>query len=101
DVAVEKKQRRAADRRAPHAQEHLALLERADDAQLVARLVERDADRRVRGLDRRVLGDLLAVAVDALVEIALAIHEPDRNERQPDVARRLAMVAGEHAQAAG
>ena len=48
----------------------------------------------------RVVRELLAVAVDPLVEVALPVEQPDRDERQLEVARRLAVVAGEHAEAA-
>ena len=34
------------------------------------------------------------------MEIALRVHEPDTNEGEPDVARFLAMVAGQHAKPA-
>ena len=62
--------------------------------------VHRDRERRRARLDRHVLRDLLAVAVDALIEIALPVQQSDRDERQPEVARGLAVVAGEHAEAA-
>ena len=35
------------------------------------------------------------------MEVALRIHEPDADERQPEVAGFLAMIAGQHAEAAG
>jgi hypothetical protein len=44
---------------------------------------------------------LVALAVDGLLEVALAIEEPDRDERQRHVARGLAVVAREDAEAAG
>ena len=47
-----------------------------------------------------VLGVLPAVAVDALAEVRLAVEEPDRDQRQPQVGRALEVVAREHAEAA-
>ena len=44
---------------------------------------------------------LPAAGVDALAEVALAVHEPDRDERQRAVGRLLEDVAGERAEAAG
>ena len=62
--------------------------------------IQRERQRRVARIDRRILGHLLPIAVDALVEIALAIKQPHGDERQAQVARGLAVVAGEDAQAA-
>ena len=53
-----------------------------------------------RGSIGGVVRELLAVAVDPLVEVALPVEQPDRDERQPQVARGLAVVAREHAEAA-
>ena len=62
----------------------------------------------VRALDRRVgpvelLVDFLLPAFrrDALAEVALRIHEADADERHAEVAGFLAVIAGEHAEAAG
>ena len=43
---------------------------------------------------------LVAVGVDRLAEVALAVHEPDADERQGHVAGRLHVVAGEDAEPA-
>ena len=43
---------------------------------------------------------LVAVGVDRLAEVALAVEQPDADERQGHVARRLHVVAGEDAEAA-
>ena len=48
-----------------------------------------------------VLGALAALAVDRLHEVALAVEQAHRDERQLEVARRLAVVAREDAEAAG
>jgi hypothetical protein len=97
DVGVEQQHRHAADGRAPDAQRDVATRERAGHAELAARAVERDRERRRARLDRGVLGELLAVAVDPLVEVPLPVEQSDRDERQLQVARGLAVVAREHA----
>ena len=63
---------------------------------------------RQRGLDRRLgprqpLVALLLPAVvgHPLVEVALRVHEADADERHAQVARLLAVIAGQHAEAAG
>ena len=58
-------------------------------------------DRQVVEIRVVVLGALAALAVDGLHEVALAVEQADRDERQLEVARRLAVVAGEDAEAAG
>ena len=47
------------------------------------------------------MGELIAVAVDALGEVALAVEHAYGDEGQSQVAGRLAVVTGEDAQAAG
>ena len=44
---------------------------------------------------------LPAVGDEALAEVAVAVEEADADERHAEVARRLQVVAGEHAEAAG
>ena len=41
-----------------------------------------------------------AAVAEVLVEVALRIHEADADERHAEVARFLAVIAGEHAEAA-
>ena len=60
------------------------------------------------GLDRCIVAiqplvDLLLPAFggNGLVKVPLRIHEADADERNAEIARLLAMVAGEHAEAAG
>ena len=43
---------------------------------------------------------LLSVAVDLLTQIARAIEQPDRNEREPQIAGRLAVIPGQHPKSA-
>ena len=71
------------------------------DRELGAVLAPHRRDRQVVEVRVVVLGALAAFAVDRLHEIALAVEQPDGDEWQLEVARRLAMVAGEDAEAAG
>ena len=43
---------------------------------------------------------LVAVGVDRLAEVALAVEQPDADEREGHVAGRLHVVAGQHAETA-
>ena len=59
-----------------------------------------DEAERLRG----EVGDgllLPAVGVEALAEVALGVQQADPDERDAEVRRRLEVVAGEHAEAAG
>jgi hypothetical protein len=98
-VRIEQQHRDAADRRLPDAHGHAALEPRARDAHLAAVGVQRHGERRAARIDRRIVRDLLAAPVDALMKIAVAVEQPHGHERQVQVARRLAMVAREHAEA--
>ena len=99
-VGVEEVQRDVADPRLPDLDEHFALRERRFDAQ-VAPVRAHRLDRQVVEVRVVVLGALAALAVDRLHEVALAVEQADGDERQLEVARRLAVVAGEDAEAAG
>ena len=63
--------------------------------------VERRLDRRVGPVQPLVALFLPAFGRDVLVEVALRIHEADADERHAEVAGFLAVIAGEHAEAAG
>ena len=95
DVGVEHVQRDAPDVGAPHVG-----LDR------VAGEVDGDLDAGVGEAERlrREVGDALllpAVGVEALAEVALGVQQADGDERHAEVRRRLEVVAGEHAEAAG
>ena len=45
--------------------------------------------------------DLIAVAADPLAQVAAVVEEADRDQRNAEVARRLEVVGGEDAEAAG
>ena len=63
-------------------------------------LVGHRRDRHVVEVGVEVLRVLVALGVDRLVEVALPIQQPDPDEGQQHVARRLAVVAGEDAEPA-
>ena len=44
---------------------------------------------------------LSAIAIDLLLEIAVPVEQPDRDEVQIQIAGRFAMIAGKNAEAAG
>ena len=72
----------------------------------VAGQVDGDLDAGVGEAERLgvELGDALllpAVGVEALAEVALGVEQPDADERHAEVGRRLQVVAGQHAEAAG
>ena len=101
EVGVEQEQAHVADPHAPHRGQHRAIAERhGRDARLAVGR-DRRFDRRVGPVDALVVFLLPAVVRHALVEVALRIHEADADERHAEVAGFLAVVAGQHAEAAG
>lgn len=68
---------------------------------LVAGRITSGLNRRVIGLDTAVLGDLLAVLINPLIEIALTIKQANRDKRQAQIARRLAVIAGQNSETSG
>ena len=74
--------------------------ERDLDVQLGAGLARDRLDRQVVEVRVVILGLLRALAVDRLAEVALAVEKAHADERQPHVARGLAVIAGEDAEAA-
>ena len=53
------------------------------------------------GVEQRVALLLPAVGVEALAEVAVPVEQADADEGHAEVARRLEVVAGQHAEAAG
>ncbi len=98
-IGVEKKQPHVADARLPHLHRELAAGEGELDREVAAVLLHR-LDRQIGELRVVVVGALASLGIDRLDEVALAIERAHRDERQLEVARRLAMVAGEDAEAA-
>ena len=70
------------------------------DEQRVAARRRRRAERQAARVVVGVGVLLVAVGVDGLAEVAVAIEQADADERQRHVRGGLAVVAGEHAQAA-
>src|SRR5258705_1326430 len=71
-----------------------------DDARLAVRAAYA-GDGVHRGIDGIVGIALPSIQADVLIEIAAVIVEADANQRDTQVGRFLAMVALEHAEAAG
>ena len=63
-------------------------------------LVLDPAERQAREVVVGVVVLLVAVGIDRLAEVALAIEQPDPEERERHVARGLHVIAGEDAEAA-
>src|SRR5207253_6834413 len=59
------------------------------------------SNRQVMKILVQTAGVLDAILVDLLLEIAMPIKEPDRDEVQVEIARRFAMIARQNAEAAG
>ena len=99
-VGVEQVERHAADVDPPDECLDLALAERHLDRQRLALAVRHE--RRGQALGVRVDPVLVLPAggVDALAEVALVVHQPDRDERQAAVRGLLHEVAGQRAEAA-
>ena len=57
--------------------------------------------RHAVGVEVGVALLLPALDVERLAEVAVLVEEPDADERDAEVGRRLQVVAGEHAEAAG
>ncbi len=65
----------------------------------IARLIEDRPDRQVVEIGGGVVGYLVALGIDGLGEIPLPVQNPNRRQRQAQVAGRLDQVSREHAQA--
>src|SRR6202035_3542410 len=67
---------------------------------LTARVAHR-LNRQIARVALAILGVLHAIVVDGLSEIPLLVQESHRHEVGAPVARRFAVVPGEHAETAG
>ena len=101
-VGVEQEERHAADLRHPDLAPRPRGPAAARDAAR-SRPVVPAAGRTGRRCEVVLRVDVLlaAVGVDRLAEVAVAVEQADGDERQPEVAGALQVVAGEHAEAAG
>ena len=101
-VGVEQQQRHPPHVDPPHLGGDLIAADRHRDAQRRPVLAGGDEDgRRALGVGRHPELLLPAAVVDALAEVAVAVHEPDGDERQGPVGCLLEDVAGQRAQPAG
>ena len=100
-VAVEQVELDMAGTCLPHLEFHVAARELHGNVQLVSVPVERGAERQVVEVGGRVVCDLVAMFVDGLGEVTLPVEHADGDKGDRKVARRLAVVAGENAEAAG
>ena len=99
EVGVEEVELHAPDPRVPHLRVHVVVAEFHAHLEGLAVLHHR-GDGQVAEIGVGVGRVLVALAVDRLLEIALAIEQAHRDERQRHVARGLAVVAREDAEAA-
>ena len=101
ELGVEEVERDAPDLRPPDVERDLAAEERERERERAAVLVAHLNRRKPLGHDLRPVLVLQPRPVDALLEVPLAVEQPDPDHRQREVARRLEDVAGERAEPAG
>ena len=101
EVGVEQEQPHLAKPDAPDRSQHGAIAERyCREARLPVR-GERRLDRRLGPADSLVALFLPALVAHALQEVTLWIHEADADQRHAEVRGFLAVIARQHAEAAG
>ena len=99
-VRVEQQDRDAADLGDPDGDGQVATGQLDGHRQRQARGVLDAPERQAGQVVVGVVVLLVAVGVDGLAEVALAVEQPDADGRQRHVAGRLHVVAGQHAEAA-
>jgi hypothetical protein len=100
-VGIQQAEADVADAGLPDLHFHPAAGQLDEDVDLLALLVHRRMDGQVVEFGIGIGGDLVAVVVDALGEVALAVEQAHGHEGQAHVRRGLAMVAGQDAETAG
>ena len=100
-VGVEQVHGHAAGLRFPQSRNHLAPGDPHTHLEPLAARRSYRLDGQVPGTTLGVLGMLHAVVVDRLSEVALPVKQSHGDEADVIVARGLAVIAGEHAEAAG
>ena len=100
-LGVEQVERDAADVDAPDLRGHEHVPHRDGDRERLAVGSGHERGREPLGVGVDPVLVLPAAGVDALAEVALAVHQPDRDERERAVGGLLEDVARERAQAAG
>ena len=101
EIGVEQEQAHAPEPNPPDRGQHRAIAERHRGHAGPAFGREGGLDWRLHPRQPLVAFLLPAVVRHPLVEVALRIHEADADERHAEIAGLLAVVAGQHAQAAG
>ncbi len=99
-VRVEQQDRHAPDLGEPHGDRQVAPGQLDGHRQRQPRRVLDAAERQAAQVVVGVVVLLVAVGIDRLAEVALAVQQPDADRRQGHVAGRLHVVAGEDAEAA-
>ncbi len=100
DVGVEEEDRHATDLRQPDGDRQHAPGQLQVDCQRQALLILDPRERQAGQVVVGVVVLLVAVRVDRLAEVALAVEQPDTEERQGHVAGRLHVIAGQDPEAA-
>ena len=100
DVRVEQEERYGPDFLAPEAGMHDAVRHRDRNAKFPAYRVEHRREPRGLGLELGRRRDLPSPRIEKLREIAGAVEEADRDERQPEIAGGLQVIPREHAEPA-
>ena len=101
DVGVEQQQRHPPDRGLPDARpQRLPAGHRDLDEHLLALGVDEQLQRQALRVEHRVGLQLPAVQRQRLAEVARPVQQPDADQRQAEVRRRLEVVAREHPEAA-
>ena len=98
-IGVEQIDRNAAHLRLPQPRDHLAPGDAHRDLEPLPALVHR-LDRQIARVALAILGVLHAIVIDGLSEIPLLVQKSHGHEVGALVARRLAVVPGEHAETA-
>ena len=101
DLRVEEVERHAADLRAPDAEPHRDELAVARSRAATFGAIGTSSSGQPARVVPRIALDLAVALVEPLPEVAAAVVEADADERNAELGRRLQVVAGEHAEAAG
>ena len=97
---VEQVERDAPDRELPHAHAHPAVQDFDTEREVLLLRIEHGLHGEVREILVQREAVLPALLVDLLLEVPVPVQQRDRHEGQVQIARRLAMVAREDAEAA-